>query len=80
MTGAEPTPRRRALRGHRRAVASGLPPLRLPAVQWADLNELLPLAIACFYYARPLRYGLALGGILLLLTIRENREDRKSVV
>jgi hypothetical protein len=33
----------------------------------------LPLAIACFYYARPVRYGLALGGILLLLTIRENR-------
>lgn len=29
-------------------VPQGLPPLGLPAVQWADLNELLPLAIACF--------------------------------
>ncbi len=26
----------------------GLPPLRLPAVYWHDLNELLPLAFACF--------------------------------
>ena len=25
----------------------GLPPIGLPAVQWADLNELLPLAMAC---------------------------------
>lgn len=29
-------------------VPQGLPPVRLPTVQWADLNELLPLAIACF--------------------------------
>ena len=29
-------------------VPQGLPPLGLPAVQWADLNELLPLAVACF--------------------------------
>ena len=29
-------------------VPQGLPPLGLPAVHWADLNELLPLAIACF--------------------------------
>jgi SulP family sulfate permease len=29
-------------------VPQGLPPLGLPAVQWADLNTLLPLAIACF--------------------------------
>jgi sulfate permease, SulP family len=30
------------------AVPQGLPPLRLPAVYWHDLNELLPLALACF--------------------------------
>jgi high affinity sulfate transporter 1 len=29
-------------------VPQGLPHLGLPAVHWADLNELLPLAIACF--------------------------------
>jgi high affinity sulfate transporter 1 len=29
-------------------VPQGLPPIGLPAVQWADLNELLPLAMACF--------------------------------
>jgi high affinity sulfate transporter 1 len=29
-------------------VPQGLPHLGLPAVQWSDLNELLPLAIACF--------------------------------
>ena len=29
-------------------VPQGLPPLRLPPIQWADLNELLPLGIACF--------------------------------
>jgi high affinity sulfate transporter 1 len=29
-------------------VPQGLPPLGLPAVQWADLNTLLPLAVACF--------------------------------
>src|SRR5262252_6868961 len=29
-------------------VPQGLPPLGLPAVHWADLNSLLPLAIACF--------------------------------
>jgi high affinity sulfate transporter 1 len=29
-------------------VPQGLPPLGLPAIQWADLNELLPLALACF--------------------------------
>ena len=29
-------------------IPQGLPPLRLPAVHWSDLNELLPLAIACF--------------------------------
>jgi high affinity sulfate transporter 1 len=29
-------------------VPQGLPAIGLPAVQWADLNELLPLAMACF--------------------------------
>jgi high affinity sulfate transporter 1 len=29
-------------------VPSGLPALGLPAISWADLNELLPLAVACF--------------------------------
>ncbi|MEZ0276808.1 MAG: SulP family inorganic anion transporter [Roseimicrobium sp.] len=29
-------------------VPQGLPPLGLPAVQWSDVNELLPLALACF--------------------------------
>ena len=29
-------------------VPQGLPPLGLPAVNWSDLNELLPLSIACF--------------------------------
>ncbi len=29
-------------------VPQGLPPIRLPAVQLSDLNELLPLAMACF--------------------------------
>lgn len=29
-------------------VPQGLPPLGLPAVHWSDLNELLPLAVACF--------------------------------
>ena len=30
------------------AVPQGIPPLRFPAVYWHDLNELLPLAFACF--------------------------------
>ena len=30
------------------AVPQGLPPFRLPAVYWQDLNQLLPLAFACF--------------------------------
>ena len=30
------------------AVPQGIPPLRVPAVHWNDLNELLPLALACF--------------------------------
>ncbi|MEO0018987.1 MAG: hypothetical protein RLZZ522_2270 [Verrucomicrobiota bacterium] len=30
------------------AVHQGLPTIGLPAIQWADLNELLPLALACF--------------------------------
>jgi high affinity sulfate transporter 1 len=30
------------------AVPQGIPPLRVPAVYWHDLNELLPLAFACF--------------------------------
>jgi sulfate permease, SulP family len=30
------------------AVPQGIPPLRLPAVYWHDLNNLLPLAFACF--------------------------------
>jgi SulP family sulfate permease len=30
------------------AVPQGIPPLRVPAVYWHDLNELLPLALACF--------------------------------
>ena len=29
-------------------VPKGLPPLALPAIHWSDLNELLPLALACF--------------------------------
>ncbi|HEY7001592.1 MAG TPA: SulP family inorganic anion transporter [Candidatus Udaeobacter sp.] len=29
-------------------VPQGIPPLRIPAVYWHDLNELLPLALACF--------------------------------
>src|SRR6266404_6338357 len=29
-------------------VPKGLPPLGLPAIHWNDLNELLPLAFACF--------------------------------
>jgi SulP family sulfate permease len=29
-------------------VPQGLPPISLPAIHWSDLNELLPLAIACF--------------------------------
>jgi SulP family sulfate permease len=29
-------------------VPSGLPPVGLPAIHWQDLNELLPLALACF--------------------------------
>src|SRR5262249_44816535 len=29
-------------------VPKGLPPLALPAIHWGDLNELLPLALACF--------------------------------
>jgi len=30
------------------AVPTGLPAIGLPAIRWADLNELLPLALACF--------------------------------
>src|SRR6516225_6881326 len=30
------------------AVLQGVPPLKLPAVYWHDMNELLPLALACF--------------------------------
>lgn len=29
-------------------VPQGIPPLRFPAVYWHDLNQLLPLALACF--------------------------------
>jgi SulP family sulfate permease len=29
-------------------VPQGIPPLRVPAVYWNDLNDLLPLALACF--------------------------------
>ena len=29
-------------------VPQGLPPIGLPAVHWSDINELLPLAMACF--------------------------------
>jgi len=29
-------------------VPQGLPPIGMPAIQWADLNNLLPLAFACF--------------------------------
>ena len=32
-------------------VPQGLPDLGLPAVHWEDLNEMLPLAIACFLLA-----------------------------
>jgi sulfate permease, SulP family len=30
------------------AVPQGIPPFRLPAVYWQDVNQLLPLAFACF--------------------------------
>jgi high affinity sulfate transporter 1 len=30
------------------AVPQGLPPLKVPALYWRDMNELLPLALACF--------------------------------
>ena len=30
------------------AIPQGLPPVGLPALRWTDLNELLPLAFACF--------------------------------
>jgi high affinity sulfate transporter 1 len=30
------------------AVPQGIPPLRLPPISWHDLNQLLPLAFACF--------------------------------
>jgi SulP family sulfate permease len=30
------------------AVPQGLPALGLPAIRWADLNDLLPLSLACF--------------------------------
>src|SRR5213594_792484 len=30
------------------AVPQGLPPLKVPALYWRDLSELLPLALACF--------------------------------
>ncbi|MCI0744106.1 MAG: SulP family inorganic anion transporter [Verrucomicrobia subdivision 3 bacterium] len=29
-------------------VPQGLPPIGLPALHWSDINELLPLALACF--------------------------------
>jgi high affinity sulfate transporter 1 len=29
-------------------VPQGLPPIRLPGVPWSELNDLLPLAVACF--------------------------------
>jgi MFS superfamily sulfate permease-like transporter len=30
------------------AVPQGIPPLKVPPLSWRDLNELLPLALACF--------------------------------
>ena len=30
------------------AVPQGIPPFRLPAIYWQDLNQLIPLAFACF--------------------------------
>jgi len=30
------------------AVPQGIPPLKVPSLYWRDLNELLPLALACF--------------------------------
>jgi high affinity sulfate transporter 1 len=30
------------------AVPQGIPPLKIPPLYWRDLNELLPLALACF--------------------------------
>jgi SulP family sulfate permease len=29
-------------------IPQGLPPIGIPAIRWNDLNELLPLAVACF--------------------------------
>src|SRR5436190_18896538 len=31
------------------AVPQGIPPLKVPTLYWRDLNELLPLALACFF-------------------------------
>jgi len=33
-------------------VPQGIPPLRIPAVYWNDLTDLLPLALACFLLVR----------------------------
>ena len=33
------------------AVPQGIPPLGLPALSWRDLNQVLPLALACFLLA-----------------------------
>jgi len=33
-------------------VPQGIPPLRIPAVYWNDLTDLLPLALACFSSVR----------------------------
>src|ERR1043166_8447840 len=30
------------------SVPQGIPPLRLPPIDWHDLNQILPLAVACF--------------------------------
>ncbi len=38
---------------------------------WQGVSYGLPLAIACLFYGRPVRYGLTFGLILLLLAMRE---------
>jgi hypothetical protein len=35
----------------------------------------VPLAIACFYYARPLRFGLAIGAVLVVQGLMESRGE-----
>jgi hypothetical protein len=40
------------------------------------LSFAIPLAIACFYWGRPLRFGLAVGAVLLLQGMYESRGEQ----